>query len=184
MSTWYYWPDYWEPESEAQGPVSLQELIELINNSQIRDDTYVCPEGQDNWREADIVPEILAEIPIDIKGLAEMYVSAASHEKWPEELWWVWEKMFRLVDHTPQTAFEVIVQISKLNPPDEVLAYVGAAPLEDILALHGEAMIEKIEEEAKQNPILRICLAGVWKSTMSDEIWDRVTKALGDVERY
>jgi hypothetical protein len=184
MSQWYYWPDYWEPDSLAQGPVSFQELVGLIKTSQIGDDTYICREGEDDWREADIVPEILAENPIDIKGLAEAYISAASHEKWPEDLWWVWEKMYRLVEHIPQTAFDVIVHITKLDPPDEVLAYVGAAPLENLLALHGEAMIEKIEEEARHNPRLRYCLAGVWKSTISDEIWDKVTKALGDVQRY
>lgn len=181
MSTWYYWPDYWEPESEAQGPISLRKLVKLIKTFQIRDDTYICREGEDDWREADVVPEILAEIPIDIKGLAEAYISAASNEKWPEELWWVWEKLYRLVEKLPQTAFDVIVQITKLDPPDEVLTYVGAAPLENLLALHGEAMIEKIEEEAKQNPRLRTCLAGVLKSTISDEVWERVKKVVGDL---
>jgi hypothetical protein len=183
MSAWYYWPDYWEPESKAKGPVSLQELVELINTSQIEDDTYICREGQDDWREADIVPEILAEIPIDIEELAKEFISAASNEKWPEDLWWVWEKMYRLVEHVPQTALEVIVQITSLDPPDEVLAYVGAAPLETLLALHGKGMIEKIEKEAKQNPHLRTCLAGVWKSTISDEVWERVRKVVGDVQR-
>ncbi|MGD8455458.1 MAG: DUF4339 domain-containing protein [Anaerolineales bacterium] len=180
MTAWYYWPDYWEPESKAKGPVSLQELVELIKTSQIKDNSYICRQGEDDWREADIVPEILAEIPIDSKGLAEAYISAASNEKWPEELWWVWEKLYRLAEHVPQTAFEVIVQITILDPPDEVLNYVGAAPLENLLALHGEAMIEKIEGEAKQNPRLRTCLAGVWRSTISDEVWERVKKAVGE----
>jgi hypothetical protein len=53
-----------------------------------------------------------------------------------------------------------------------------------LLADYGEQFIERIEQQAAADEKFRYCLAGVWRAGMSDELWSRVTNALGDQERY
>ena len=69
--------------------------------------------------------------------------------------------------------------------PDEgMLAGVGAGPLEDLLTGYGMKFIERIEKYASTDAKFRFALAGVWKSSMSELLWQRVSHALGDQERY
>ena len=67
---------------------------------------------------------------------------------------------------------------------DEELALVGAGPLEDALCHQGPAIIRQIEEAAATDRRFRIALAGVWKSTMADEVWSQVSKTLAEQQRY
>jgi len=53
-----------------------------------------------------------------------------------------------------------------------------------LLSDYGEHFIERVEQQAATDAKFRYCLAGVWQSEMSDELWRRVTIALGDQERY
>jgi hypothetical protein len=46
--------------------------------------------------------------------------------------------------------------------PDELLEYIGAGPVEDLVNRHGAALIEKIEDEAKRDPRFREALASIW----------------------
>jgi len=60
------------------------------------------------------------------------------------------------------------------EPSPKILESLAAGPLEDLLARHGATVIGRVEGEAKSNPAFATVLGGVWQSTMSDEIWERV----------
>jgi hypothetical protein len=49
--------------------------------------------------------------------------------------------------------------------------------LEDLLAIHGDKFIDRIEAEAQVDPSSAKLLVGVWKRQMSDEFWGRVQAA-------
>src|SRR5262245_6605108 len=68
--------------------------------------------------------------------------------------------------------------------PFNARSCLGAGPLEDLLSGYGEKFIERIERQAAADTKFRLSLAGVWQSGMSDELWRRVTNALGDQDRY
>jgi hypothetical protein len=101
-----------------------------------------------------------------------------------EDSFWAWEYVDASVDKDPREAWPLILSIVNAAPSDDDLAALGAGPLEDILCKHGQSVIETIEAEAASNAKLRFALAGVWRSTMSEAIWNRVTVALGSQQRY
>jgi hypothetical protein len=60
--------------------------------------------------------------------------------------------------------------------PNRLLAVLAAGPLEDLLAYHGEAFIDRVEAEARRDPRFGLLLGGVWQNKMSEEVWTRVTE--------
>lgn len=58
-----------------------------------------------------------------------------------------------------------------------VFAVLAAGPLEDLLAKFGPLYIDRIEALARQDRRFNDLLGGVWKNSMTDEVWERVTKA-------
>jgi len=51
---------------------------------------------------------------------------------------------------------------------------LSAGPIEDLLAIHGESFIERVEVEARKDPAFAKVLGGVWKNRMNDTIWARL----------
>ena len=50
------------------------------------------------------------------------------------------------------------------------MGMLAAGPVEDLLAHHGDEVIESIERMAKLDPEFRKCLTGVSNNSMSDEL--------------
>ena len=186
MSEWFYCTDFWDLESVPRGPITFGELVATIKEGIIKPETMVCIDldDQEDWRPADTFAEVIAECPPDLNELARLYVVGCESEEWPEELWWVWEKVFRWVRHLPQLALDLIVQIVKLEPTHEIAEAIATGPLEELLDAHGAVIITRVEEEARRSPLFRYCLAGVWRRTIPDDIWNRLTIALGTQVRY
>ena len=91
-----------------------------------------------------------------------------------EELFWSFEQLWELCREDPETAFDVILCILQANNTSAIEEVLSAGPLEDLLARHGPAFIDRIEDEASRNPRFRHLLGGVWKNSMTDEVWSRV----------
>jgi hypothetical protein len=51
---------------------------------------------------------------------------------------------------------------------------LSAGPIEDLLAQHGDAFIDRVEIEARRDPSFAKVLGGVWQNSMSDEVWKRL----------
>jgi len=104
----------------------------------------------------------------------------AETRKIDDATFWSYEKLDDLCQNSPDLAWEVIQEILEADQSDAVVANLAAGPLEDLLAEHGLKFINRVEERARQNPMFRHLLGGVWQNAMSNEIWARVQAAAGE----
>jgi hypothetical protein len=79
----------------------------------------------------------------------------------------------------PETAWLAIVELSRQALTDEQIAVLAAGPLEDLLAYHGDAFIERVEKEARVYRAFRHLLGGVWRNSIPETVWRRVEKIRG-----
>lgn len=103
---------------------------------------------------------------------------AKSRAQVPDERFWVWEQLDALCRNDPELAWSVVLEILERTHSTQALECLAAGPLEDLLAEHGNRLIELVEQEAQQSSAFRGLLAGVWQNTMSDDLWLRVQAAL------
>jgi hypothetical protein len=96
-----------------------------------------------------------------------------------DELLWAWEMLDDLIRHSPEEAWRIIELIRTLDGSDIILSNLGAGPLEDLLAKHGPAFIERIEEGARRDEQLRRVLGVVWRNEIRQDIWDRLKAIAG-----
>ena len=89
---------------------------------------------------------------------------------------WVDDFEFDAVYYNPELAIDLVLEILKLNPKNEIFEVLAAGPLEQILANHGDSVIERVEELAKTIPEFSRLLGGVWQNAMTSEVWLRVQK--------
>jgi hypothetical protein len=177
MTEWYYLPPY-SQEPELVG--SFEDLLQFLRGDLIADDAYVWTEGMPSWTQADLVPEILERLPLmDPETIAAAYAAAADHDPWPEDQQWAWNKLDRLLRALPERAWPILLRAIELAPTDTAVDVIAAGPLEDLLCLHGEAFIERIEKQAKADPRFRFALGGVWQNSIPEPIWRRVTRITG-----
>lgn len=87
---------------------------------------------------------------------------------------WASDKMLDLAMENPEELWEVILEVLKRDPPAEVFEVLAAGPLEDYLAELGEQVIDRVELQAASDPKFRHLLGGVWRNSMSEEVWTRV----------
>lgn len=85
---------------------------------------------------------------------------------------WACERVREMVGRDPDDGWRITCILINKAPSNEALAYVAAGPLEDLLKKHGLAVIDPIEEEARQNDRLRLALSGVWLRH-DDPTWER-----------
>lgn len=97
---------------------------------------------------------------------------------------WGFDEVWRSLGKDPHRFWEMIKAMTIAAQDETALAYIGAGPIEDFLSAYGDMFIDVIEQFAAINANFRYALTCVWKSDMSDELWQRVTNALGDQERY
>jgi hypothetical protein len=75
---------------------------------------------------------------------------------------------------SPEIAWLAIVELSRQSLSNKQIEVLAAGPLEDLLAYHGAAFIDRIEKESRVYRAFRDLLGGVWRSSISDEVWRRV----------
>ena len=79
-----------------------------------------------------------------------------------------------LIHDQPDDAWQFILEVLRRNNSAPILEVLSAGPLEDLLARHGNTVIDRVESEARVNPNFALLLGGVWRNRMSEEIWNRV----------
>jgi hypothetical protein len=82
----------------------------------------------------------------------------------------------------PETKFYVIMGIllkMEDGRHDNILA---AGMLENFLCNHGEEYLDVILEIARKWPRFRACLGMVWKSNISDSVWNKISAISGPVK--
>jgi hypothetical protein len=76
--------------------------------------------------------------------------------------------------HQPEILWAMILAIHTRDQSVHIREVLSAGPLENLLALHGEQFIDRVESEARRDPSFAKLLGGVWKNRMSDAVWQRV----------
>ncbi|GLH76388.1 hypothetical protein SSBR45G_12960 [Bradyrhizobium sp. SSBR45G] len=91
-----------------------------------------------------------------------------------------WETLDALVRDQPEAAWPIIRDLWALDPSDRMLALIAAGPVEDLLCQHGADFIGRIEQLARQEPVVRKMLGAVWgQSRMADDVWRRLKAVAG-----
>lgn len=94
-------------------------------------------------------------------------------------LFWTFDLLADAAEKDPELCWRLIEAVVARDSDEQVLAALAAGPMEDLLARHGPAFIERVESRAAQNPLFRHLLAGVWRNEIAQDIWDRVVAARG-----
>ena len=94
------------------------------------------------------------------------------------------ERIDDLVREDADRGLEVIrLILDGIDPePESALFQVLAAgPVEDLLVHHGAAVIDRVEQLARDDSRFNLLLGGVWPSSIAPEVWSRVEKARREV---
>ena len=75
---------------------------------------------------------------------------------------------------SPERAWEFVQFVMQSCEEMDVLGSLAAGPVEDLLSQHGESFIDRIESLARDNQRFRELLSGVWRNTISSDVWDRI----------
>lgn len=114
------------------------------------------------------------------QALAEAWLrcnAGKPNEKNPES--WASDRMMDLIFGEPETAWQVIDLIWRLDHSDKVLADLAAGPVEDLLARHGEAFIDRITLLARREPTFRKLLGAVWRNSITEPVWEKLKSIAG-----
>jgi hypothetical protein len=89
-----------------------------------------------------------------------------------DEDFWAFNEVDRLVCSDPWVGWRITYMLIKKAPTDEALAYVAAGPLEDLLEIHGMAIIDEVTKVARADKRLQLALSGVWMER-NIPVWNR-----------
>lgn len=96
--------------------------------------------------------------------------------------WWaISQVMDWALEGEAELLWRFILATYKRDISDRVVAVLAAGPLEDLLAKHGPLFIERVEQLAQADERFNMLLGGVWRNTMTDEVWQRVQAARKEV---
>jgi hypothetical protein len=121
----------------------------------------------------------------EVEAMAAAYVEHFSEQVvWDKDLvlnkgdnsatQWASDKAIDLALENPEELWDFILEVLKRDPVMEVIEVLASGPLEDFIAKLGDMVIDKVEARAAADPKFRNLLGGVWRNSMSDEVWTRV----------
>ena len=76
-----------------------------------------------------------------------------------------------LREENPECALAIILEVLSLETNGQMLSYLAAGPLEDLISMN---TIDMIEAEAGRNEKFKMLLGGVWYNTAPDELKARL----------
>lgn len=119
----------------------------------------------------------------ELNQIVDAWIAATdAEERETGSNWWAISQVLDWsLDREGEHLWQFITAAYKRDLSDKAIAALAAGPLEDLLAKQGPEFIERIEELARKDPQFNYLLGGVWRNTMTDEIWQRVQAARGNV---
>jgi hypothetical protein len=82
--------------------------------------------------------------------------------------------LYELEYHDPENLWKLIILIHRKDQSATIQEVLSAGPVENLLKLHGESFIDRVEALARTDPSFAKLLGGVWQGRMGDAIWSRV----------
>ncbi len=116
-------------------------------------------------------------LPLDLEEILSSWVEY-------KKVFWAYEHLVDLIRDEPEMAWTIILGLVAQAPTEEDLGDIAAGPLEDLLGLHGPEFIDRVELKAATDARFRVCLAGIGKSPIPDELWQRVRTAVDTQPRH
>jgi hypothetical protein len=107
-----------------------------------------------------------------LRFTAEKGTADYENSSWATDLVLDWE-----MEGDSDSLWEFILVAYKRELPDDLLAILAAGPLEDLLAKFGPAYIDRVEDLARTDPKFNRLLGGVWRNSMTEDVWQRVQAA-------
>ncbi len=90
-----------------------------------------------------------------------------------ESNFWAHEELENMCETEPTDAWEVILALVDKAKSDALLQAIGAGPLADLMTLHGEDYISRVEREAASNARFRRAMAGAWLDSDATPVWKK-----------
>src|SRR4051794_19222057 len=73
--------------------------------------------------------------------------------------------------------WQLTLKIHERDQSIVIQRILSAGAVEGLIARFGERYIDRVEEKARKDPAFAKLLGGVWRNSMSDEIWARLQTA-------
>ncbi|HZH30488.1 MAG TPA: hypothetical protein VEY11_06970 [Pyrinomonadaceae bacterium] len=117
----------------------------------------------------------------ELRTVVDAWIAATEAERGtPEEQsnWWAISEVINWqLEGEAELLWRLVLAAYRRELSDKVLASLAAGPLEDLLSDFGPAYIDRVEELARKDPRFNWLLGGVWRLSMTDEVWARVQAA-------
>ena len=117
----------------------------------------------------------------DLNQIVDAWIAAEGAERSSPEHqsnWWAVEQVMDwALEREGELLWRFITTAYQRQLSDKLISLLAAGPLEDLLAKQGPEFIERVEELARKDPRFNNLLGGVWRNTMTDEVWQRVQAA-------
>jgi hypothetical protein len=113
---------------------------------------------------------------LELNQLVDTWIEATGAET--ESNWWAIEQVIDWdINRQGELLWRFVMAAYKRDLSDKAVGSLAAGPLEDLLGNHGPEYIERVEELARKDPKFNFLLGGVWRNSMTDEVWQRVQAA-------
>lgn len=122
---------------------------------------------------------------MDLNDIVDAWIAATVAEKRSPEReanWWAIEQVIHWSLHLQgEQLWQFVTAAYKRNLSDKAVGALAAGPLEDLLAKQGPEFIDRVEELARKDPKFNHLLGGVWRNSMTTDVWERVQAARHEV---
>ena len=113
-----------------------------------------------------------------------LHAETFTRNRTDDEHFKAFEEIDNRIWNDPERAWPVIREILRRISADNVLAYVAAGPLEDLLVRHPYAFIDRVEALARKDGHFRRAVSGVWGwNSIPEDVRKRLDDVLGDEPR-
>lgn len=112
-----------------------------------------------------------------VEALAALWLADNAAERQDDDVPWSVICVMELGAH-PEEAWIFVREALAAAGTVWQAVMIAAGPLEDLIAEHGAAVIDRIEREARQSPRFCFALTGVWpQGNQRSPVWARVEAA-------
>lgn len=120
----------------------------------------------------------MAELNKWVDAYIEVHESGNSSNE-HHSCYWAIEKFADMEMNHPDLNWAAMLQIISKSTSDSVIEALAEGPLEELVELHGEQYIDRIEKVAQSNLDFRLLLRELIETT-DKTIWNRILRARSD----
>jgi len=118
----------------------------------------------------------------EIDHLAKSWIAfhyAAEESEDYKNNFWAFNSVCDLCQDDPEACWVIIEAIRQIDSNDAILSNLAAGPMEDLLGMHGDLFIDRIEVAASKDPQMKKLIGAIWQNAIPDNVWNRL-KSIAD----